>query len=226
MSEAIINIRNLSVSYGARFALSGVNLTIAARDFAVFVGPNGGGKTTLFRALLGITEVASGDIELCGATPAQGREHVGYVSQRNDYDARFPLRVREVVAMGCLGPGMRSRFTRTDERERIAAALATVEMSEHADRPIRALSGGQLQRIFIARALVCRPRVLILDEPVTHLDPAVTGKFYELLRRLNGELTIFMSTHDLNAAHTCGNRIFEVNAQVRELPIAEGGRHV
>lgn len=216
--SSIVSVEGLSVQYGSRVVLQNIDFSLQPGDFAAFIGPNGGGKTTLFRALLGITGIRAGRVVLCGQGPAKGRESVGYVPQSNVYDPRFPLRVKELVAMGCLGPGLRRVYSRKEERVRIAAALETVGMIDRAGDSIRELSGGQLQRVFIARGLVSSPRLLILDEPVTHLDPGVSAKFYELLRRLNQQqLTILMSTHDPVAARHCGNRLFEINGGVREL---------
>ncbi|MEQ9365386.1 MAG: ATP-binding cassette domain-containing protein, partial [Leptospirales bacterium] len=142
----IVAVDKLVVGYGRGAVLRGVSFSLQAGDFAVFVGPNGGGKTTLFRALLGLTEIRSGQVSVCGMSPARARGHIGYVPQRNVYDPRFPLRVAELISMGCLGPGMGRLYSRGEESDRVAAALRDVGLEDRSRTPIRELSGGQLQR--------------------------------------------------------------------------------
>ncbi|MCR9142985.1 MAG: ABC transporter ATP-binding protein [bacterium] len=222
-TETIVAVDELSVRYHGATVLQKISFNLQAGDFAIFVGPNGGGKTTLFRALLGLIDIDHGGIQICGATPAQARTAIGYVPQRNVYDPRFPLRVAELVAMGCLGPGMRRLYDRSEEKRRVDEALDAVGMLGRARAPIRELSGGQLQRAFIARGLVSAPRLLILDEPVTHLDARITASFYRLLRRLQERgLTILMSTHDAGAAAQAGDRLFEISGRLREQLIGSG----
>ncbi len=216
--RAIVRAEALGVRLGERVVLRDVNFELSPGDFALFVGPNGGGKTTLFRALLGICEIYTGRALLNDASPEKGRAIAGYVPQRNDYDPQFPLRVRELTAMGALGPGMSRAFARDEERARVQSALETVGMGERANDPIRSLSGGQLQRVFIARALVSEPRLLFLDEPLSFLDARSVANFYELLRDLQSRgLTILMSTHDASDVRRPGDRLFEIDGGLREI---------
>jgi zinc transport system ATP-binding protein len=221
----ILVMRDLTVGYDSRPVLTHVNFQARTGDFISLVGPNGGGKTTLCRAILGLIPIQSGTIALFGGDVRAGRQQVGYVPQRSDLDPRFPLRVREVVAMGCLGPGMRRTLNRQAEERLVAESLATVGMEAHAGDPIRELSGGQLQRVFIARALATRPRMLILDEPVTHLDPEITAGFYKMLQDMGRDHTILMCTHDLEAARACGGRMLRIDGGLTEIG-ASGGRSV
>lgn len=227
--HTVLSVRDLSIVYRERQILKNAELNLASGDFAICTGPNGGGKTSFFRALLGLIEPAGGEIHICGDVPRKGRVHVGYVPQNNPYDARFPLRAREVVAMGCLGPSsllrrlLRPRPT-ANEPQAVLETLERVGLADYADAPIRTLSGGQLQRVFIARALVSRPALLILDEPTTYLDSEASAQLYALLGEWNRSgQSIMMSTHEPGPAAALANRAFELKGgSLREIEIASG----
>lgn len=197
--QSIVEVSGLSVAYGETLALRDVSLTVNELDFIALIGPNGGGKTTLLKALLGLAPIRSGEIRLFGKPPREGRIYAGYCPQRLVYDPAFPVSVREVVRMGRLSPRkLWRRYSREDEAA-VDRALDTVEIAALANRGLDELSGGQVQRVFIARALVSEPRLLVLDEPAAHLDPRISGSLFELLRRLNESLTILITTHDVGA---------------------------
>lgn len=216
----VLAVRDLRIVYRERQILTDASLSLQSGDFAVCTGPNGGGKTSFFRALLGLIEIAGGEVRVNGQSPRRGRVQIGYVPQNNPYDARFPLRAGEVVAMGCLGPASlwqraliwKSRASqRAVEARAVQETLARVGLADAVNEPIRTLSGGQLQRVFIARALVSRPALLILDEPTTYLDAEATAQLYALLGEWNrAGQSILMSSHDPEPAAGLANRAFEL----------------
>lgn len=194
----VIEVSDLSFRFdGGPPVLEEVNLEIAAGDFASVIGPNGGGKTTLVKLLVGLLTPTAGRVRVFGLPPAKARPRVGYMPQHAMMDPRFPVRATDVVLMGRLGSGRRfGNYTR-DDREAAAAALTEVGLEDHGARPFSDLSGGQRQRVLLARALVTKPELLLLDEPAAGLDHKVELDFFELLQELNRQLTIVLVTHDL-----------------------------
>lgn len=191
----LVALRGAAVGYGRRVLLSGVDLTVRRGDFLAVVGPNGGGKTTLLRALLGVLP------PLSGARLQPAPLAVGYVPQRDQVDAIWPLSAAEVVAMGrarLVPPGRRLR---PGDQAMVQRALDRVGIAAHAGRPFRDLSGGQRQRALIARALAAEPELLALDEPTSGMDPAGELDVLELLEALHREqgLTVAMISHRLDA---------------------------
>ncbi len=199
IQQPVIEIKKVWVSYDTQMVLQDINLTVYETDFIGLIGPNGGGKTTLLKTLLGLLQPTSGEIRIMGKSVAEGRCHIGYVPQHVEFDRQFPIRVWEVVQMGLLG--CRKPFTPLSpaEREVIHYALEQVEMADLSQRAIGELSVGQRQRVYIARALTSNPQILLLDEPTASVDPQVAGNIYELLRRINQTVTIVMVSHDMNA---------------------------
>jgi zinc transport system ATP-binding protein len=166
-------------------------------EFMAMIGPNGGGKTTLIKLMLGLLSADSGTIRVFGDLPRNVSHRIGYVPQDVHVNKEFPISVLDVVLMGTLLPGRRwTRYTRAD---RIAAqnALEKVGMAGFGNRRIGALSGGQKQRIFVARALVSEPEMLFLDEPTASIDTKGQRDFYQLLQELNKQITIIVVSHDL-----------------------------
>ncbi|MFH1690229.1 MAG: metal ABC transporter ATP-binding protein [Candidatus Eisenbacteria bacterium] len=192
-----IEIRNVSFSYDGTFVLRNANLTVNHGEFVTVVGPNGGGKSTLLRLVLGLLQPDSGSIRVFGRRPEESRPRMGYVPQRSDTDPSFPATVLDVVLMGRLGrTRLFGMYTREDADSAVAA-LADVELSALSHRPFSRLSGGQRQRTLIARALVSEPDVLLLDEPTANLDVAMEKELYEILFRLRERLTVLLVSHDL-----------------------------
>jgi zinc transport system ATP-binding protein len=195
--EAIVEMRGVSFSYGSMPVLEDVTMTIRRNDFLGIIGPNGGGKTTALRLILGLVRPDTGVITVFGKPPVEGRRSIGYIPQMFDFDFDFPITVLDAVLMGRLVKrGLLRRYTRDDVA--IATdALERVGMRDRADRRIGDLSGGERQRIMIARALTTQPRLLLLDEPVSSIDTKWQSAFYSLLRELNRDITIVMVTHDI-----------------------------
>lgn len=193
----VIELHNVSFAYEHRLILERINLQVAAGDFFAIVGPNGGGKTTLLRLLLGNLEPVQGEIKIFNRPPRKARRFIGYVPQQGTVDRDFPVSTLEVVLMGRLTPT--SLFPRYQREDYAAAyaAMRAVGVEDLAGFRFGDLSGGQKQRTLIARALVGSPQLLILDEPTSSVDYGVEQEIYQLLTRLNQEITIVLVSHDL-----------------------------
>ena len=193
-AQPVVEIRGMSFAYDGTPVLEDVDLTIDEREFVSVVGPNGGGKTTLIKLLLGLLKPTSGTVRVYGTSPVEARRRIGYMPQHTNLDPQFPVRVIDVVLMGRLGAHFGAY--RKADRGAATTALGELEIEELARRPFSALSGGQRQRVLIARALAAEPDLLLLDEPTANLDLHVESEFYELLKQLNERLTIVLVSHD------------------------------
>jgi zinc transport system ATP-binding protein len=193
----IIEIKDLDFAYNGEVVLKDVNLSIRQKDFVAIIGPNGGGKTTLLKLLLGLLAPVKGTIRVNGKTPQEASPCIGYVPQDVHTNRSFPITAIDVVLMGKLDPKQRlSRRSAANRRDALAA-LERMEMETRADKKIGMLSGGQRQRVFIARALVTQPKLLLLDEPTASIDTKGQADFYRLLRELNQDITVLVVSHDL-----------------------------
>ncbi len=211
--SAAVHIEGLSVFYGRTAALTDVCLDVGEGEYLGIIGPNGGGKSTLLKAILGLIAPTSGTVEVFGKKPGGGRAPVGYVPQFASVDKRFPITLTDVVLSGRLPKGLAPFFAYTGrDRETARALIERVGLSALAKRRISDLSGGEFQRMLIARALAVEPRLLLLDEPTASVDAAARAQIYELLFELNREMTIILVTHDLLA----------VSSQVRRLACLNG----
>jgi zinc transport system ATP-binding protein len=197
MPEPIIQMRDVWFSFNGQPVLQEVNLHVPQGDFLVVIGPNGGGKTTLLKLMLGLLYPTRGTVAVFGEPPHRVSHRIGYVPQNVHINKDFPVSVLDVVLMGRLRTGRGwSRHTRQD---RVAAqqALEQMQLWGCRDRRIGKLSGGQLQRVFIARALVSGPEVLFLDEAMASIDAQGRGEFYDILKELNRTVTIVAASHDM-----------------------------
>lgn len=193
LGEPLIEVHEVSFGYGAELVLEGINLAIYPRDYLAILGPNGGGKTTLIKLLLGLLRPNSGEI-LDRLPDRPGK--LGYVPQFSTFDRSFPLRVLEVVRMGRISRrGLLGPYNRDDQRA-AEAMLERLHLADLARRPIRELSGGQMQRVLIARALVSEPAILFLDEPTASIDAESRETLRTLLLELNEKIPIVVVTHD------------------------------
>ncbi len=192
-----IAVEDVSFSYGDSLVLEHVNLTLVPGEFVGLVGPNAGGKSTLLKLILGLLEPQAGRIQVLGRSPRQAARRIGYVPQFPSFPRDFPISVEQVVAMGRLGIGPLLGWYRAADREAARRALAEVEALDLARRPIGNLSGGQLQRVLLARALVGEPEILILDEPTANIDQRSEDDVFDLLAELNRRMTILLVSHDI-----------------------------
>lgn len=193
-----IDVQDLSVEYDSSAVLKDVNFVVEEGDFLGIMGPNGGGKTTLLKTLLGLISPDRGEVKIFGRSPDEIKGEIGYVPQHSKFDADFPITVHEVVMMGRLyDSSLGSSYSEKDE-EIGTKALEKVKMSDRKNSQISELSGGQLQRVLIARALAVEPEILLLDEPTASVDEKVKANIYDILAEMNeaGE-TIVLSTHDI-----------------------------
>jgi len=213
-SDIVIQLEGVCFSYPLTPVLRDVTLAIRQRDFVCVVGPNGGGKTTLLRLILGLLTPERGWIRVFGRPPAEVRRRIGYMPQHAQLDPQFPVRAIDVVRMGCLGRGGYGLARWRHDRARAWQALEEVGLTAHAKRSFAALSGGQRQRVLIARALACEPDILVMDEPTSSLDPLVQDEIVDLLRRLNERLTIILVSHDVGFVARHVRTVVCVNRQV------------
>jgi len=201
MTAEIVSIDNLWIFREEHAILEDINLKLERADFLGLIGPNGGGKSTLLKVMLGLIKPDNGRIRIFGMEPEAARARMGYLPQKTIFDQNFPIKVLEVVQMG--------RFSRTGlfrsygpaDRNAAYCALEAVGMEDRADREIGALSGGEQQRIFVARSLVSDPELLLLDEPTAGVDSSQQTEFYELLCHLNQDMgiAIVLVSHDITA---------------------------
>lgn len=220
-TSPIINIENLCYSYDDRTVLEDVNITIHDRDFIWIVGPNGGGKTTLLKLMIGLLQPDQGMVSVFGKPPSQVRSRLGYMPQHVNVDTHFPVSVMDVVLMGRLGNGGNfGRYSRADHQA-AESALNDVRLYDLRDRHFSTLSGGEQRRLFIARALACDPEVLLLDEPLANLDMVVEKGVNELLLRLNERLTVVLVSHDPAVVSEHVRQVVCVNRRVAMHPTRE-----
>jgi zinc transport system ATP-binding protein len=197
MNPPIVEIKNISFAYNGQPVLQDVNLDIRQGDFIAMIGPNGGGKTTLLKLILGLLKPNRGTIRVMGEATQKASHHIGYVPQNVNINQNFPITAMDVVMMGKLEPGRGWKRPKASDREDAMAVIDRMEMTPFASRRIAELSGGQRQRIFIARALVTKPQLLLLDEPTASIDTKGQTDFYKLLKELNKDITILVVSHDL-----------------------------
>lgn len=212
MKTEMIVLKDVWVQYDGMTVLENINLTIKQHDFLGIIGPNGGGKSTLLKVILGLVKPRKGTIKVCGDTPRKNRKYIGYVPQYSLFDMDFPMSVWDVVLMGRLGhAGLLKKFTNIDKKMALDA-LMNVDMLDYKNHQIGSLSGGQRQRVFIARALAANPRLLLLDEPASGIDTVMQEEFYELLEKLNkNKMTIIMVSHDITAVSVHVDKIACLN---------------
>lgn len=211
--DSILRVKHLSVCYGANQALTDVTLNVEPGEYLGIIGPNGGGKTTLLKAILGLVPASSGSVSVCGKPAGRAGSLVGYVPQFSAMEKDFPVSVNEVVLTGRLTK-KNPLFHRydTSDREAAAAALREVGISSLAKRQIHALSGGEFQKMLIARALAVGPKILMLDEPTASVDAKSREQIFDLLAKLNHRgMTVLLVTHDMLAVSSQVHRLACLN---------------
>jgi zinc transport system ATP-binding protein len=214
MENSIVQIQNVWFAYNGKTVLQDVCLNIQQGDFIAMIGPNGGGKTTLLKLMLGLLRPDQGSIKVLGGQTEKASHHIGYVPQDVHINRSFPITAIDVVLMGKLRPDKRWALSSAQDRREALDALERMEIADCANSKIDALSGGQRQRVFIARALVAQPKILLLDEPTASIDARGQVEFYRLLKVLNKDITILVVSHDLVAISTHVKSVACVNKRL------------
>jgi len=214
----VISVRNLSFAYGEQRVLENVSLEVQQGEFLGIIGPNGGGKTTLLRILLGLEKRYEGDVHVFGDVPHAGhgwRARTGVVPQNRVLPPLFPVIARDVVEMGTHVRGM-APLTREEQKKRVDEALAFVGAQDYADRPLWQLSGGQKQRIFVARAIVLRPELLLLDEPTVGVDARGQDLMLQWIVnwRKQSRMTVALVSHDIGVIAPFAETLACLNVRV------------
>ncbi|MBO7221025.1 MAG: ABC transporter ATP-binding protein [Alistipes sp.] len=211
--EPIISLKNISVKYDDTTALESVSLDIYPDDFLGVIGPNGGGKTTLVKAILG-TIPHRGEVVYSPTISERGHRRIGYLPQLSEFDKSFPISVIEVVMSGLQAEKrLIKRYTSSD-RKRAMELLKMAGIESIAERQISEISGGQMQRALLCRAVILEPKLLILDEPTNFVDNKFENELYTLLHRLNERMAIVMVSHDLGTITSVVKSIVCVNRTV------------
>jgi zinc transport system ATP-binding protein len=207
-------IENVSFAYDREPVLKNVDLQIETGNFTVLIGPNGGGKTTLLKLILGLLEPDRGSVRVFGRAPHAVAHRIGYVPQYMHVNTGFPISALDVVLMGRLGPGRKRSSSGHSDLASARQALDRLDMGRYHSHRIGDLSGGQVQRVMIARALVSQPELLLLDEPTANIDPKGQKNFYDLLIELNQSLTILLVSHDAMMLSSYAKSVACVNQTV------------
>lgn len=211
----LLSLQDIRFVRDGRCVLDDINLTVDRGDFVAITGPNGGGKTTLLRIILGLIRPTSGKL-VCydeAGKPVAQLPRPGYLPQKNSVDPHFPITVGEVVASGLLAAG---DMTKEEKKEKIERTLSLVQLCDLARRPIGRLSGGQLQRTLFARAIVAEPPLLILDEPMSYLDINFEERLYDIIAELSKKATVLLVSHQMNRLGAMANRHVIVDHTLHE----------
>lgn len=213
--QAVIELQDVWAGYESDRVLEAVNFRMEAGDYVGLIGPNGGGKTTLIKVILGLIKPEKGSVCVMGVSPEKGRHFIGYVPQIQQDNMAFPIKVWDVVSMGRLKPNPLSNLYLTEtDKAVIERSLKQMDVLDLAKRSINELSGGQRQRVTIARALATEPKILLLDEPTSSVDSRSSSQMYDLLAELNKSISILLISHDLTAISTYVKTIGCVNRRL------------
>ncbi len=200
MIDNAVEMQNISLNFNKQPILQDINLSIRLNDFLAIIGPNGGGKSTLLKIILGLLKADQGTLSVFGNKPGNPHNPIGYLPQHVSFDPDFPINVFDTVLSGRYH-GLLKNYN-VEDREKVFTALEEVGMTEMVDRQMSRLSGGQKQRVFIARAIVREPKLLLLDEPMASIDPEMQNSFYKLLSKLRDRMAIVLVSHDVGAVST------------------------
>ena len=198
MEKKIVELKKISAGYDRKIILKDINLEVRERDFIGVIGPNGGGKTTLLKIILGLIKPFNGDLTyFFSGNQKNNGSAIGYLPQQNSFDRQFPITVSEVILSGLISRRKFLRSLSRDFSDRLDEILELTAMKDHRNRPIGDLSGGQMQRVFLGRAIISKPELLILDEPDTFVDNRFERELYQILQELNQHMAILLVSHDV-----------------------------
>ena len=199
-NKPAISAKNLSAGYNKRAIWQGANFSLGEAEFVAVLGPNGSGKSTLFRLLLGLQKPLKGKLELLGDEPKKASHYIGYVPQRRNIDSETTLAARELIKLGFNGDRLGINLGKKQADQRVNKVLDQVDARDLGDKSLGQLSGGELQRIFLAQALIGDPKILLLDEPLANLDLKRETELVQLIKRLatDRQMTVLLIAHDLN----------------------------
>jgi zinc transport system ATP-binding protein len=206
MNKVLVDIKNIHAGYNGKTVLKDLSLKICEQDFLGIIGPNGGGKTTLVKVILGLIKPLSGSI--CFAHE-ELKNRIGYMPQINYIDKKFPVSVSEVVESGLSSS---PKMNKTQKKETVYEMIREMGLEKVINQPIGELSGGQLQRTLLARAIISAPELLILDEPNSYVDKSFETHFYELLREINEKTAIVLISHDVDTVRSMTKNILSLYA--------------
>lgn len=214
--QKLLEIKDLSAGYTNQIILSNINLSVFEQDFIGIIGPNGGGKTTLLKCITGLLKPFSGEVTHYQTNENKG--FIGYLPQINQFDKKFPISVLDVILSGLMS--QKKLFGRYSALEKAKAyqLLEQMHISHLAKKPIGELSGGQMQRVFLCRALISQPQLLILDEPDTYVDNRFESELYDILAKLNESLAIMVVSHDIGIISSYVKTIACINRELHYHP--------
>lgn len=195
--KPVVQYENVSFSYGQAIVLDDINFHIKEEEFFGLIGPNAGGKSTLLKLMLGVLVPDRGKVKVFERSPMEVRSRIGYVPQFPSYKRDFPISVEDIVVMGRLGSSSLIGAYSRQDREHARTAMLALELDTIAKQQVSTLSGGQIQRMLIARALASEPEILILDEPTANIDIRAEEDIFALLKKYNEHMTIIVVSHDI-----------------------------
>jgi zinc transport system ATP-binding protein len=208
--KEIIKLEKVTFSYAKEEFLKDITLSIYEDDFLGIIGPNGGGKTTILKLILGLLEPKNGKISVFGKSPKKARREIGYLSQFKNIDFDFPITAYEIVLLSRVGDRLLKRFSKAD-KEAVENVIKKLGIWKIKDKKLNELSGGEKQRVFVARAIANEPKVLILDEPMSNLDIHIQEEFYKILKKLSKNIAIVIVDHDLEMVAKYAKEVVCVN---------------
>lgn len=209
----MIELDSVAMQWDNHVALQNVSFAVNEGDFIAITGPNGGGKTTLLRLILRLIKPTSGRVTYRSGGKEVDTLEIGYLPQKNQIDSRFPITVEETVALGLMS---QKGLSKQQRREKVAATIALMGLEEHAKRLIGELSGGQLQRTLLGRAIVSNPRVLVLDAPLSYVDKAFENQLYKIIADLAQHTTIILVSHEMSQIASMANRHIIIDRTLHE----------
>lgn len=225
-SDAFIEINGLNFRYTNQKVLSNVTISVPENQFLTLIGPNGGGKSTFLKIIMGLIEPAKGSVLIDGKPPKDFRPSIGYVPQNLQFDPQFPISVEEFVLMGCLRDLTWFGAYPMSARKQVDKYLDVVDMISYKNRPLSMLSGGQRQRVAIARALMGDPKLLLLDEPTSGLDAKSEAAITKVLKHYRGKKTILLVTHSIDNLLDISDRVLCVSQQCTDLAKGDVCQHL